>query len=584
MDDKLISRINEDVNIVDLVSEFVQLEKKGKNYMGLCPFHQENSPSFSVSPEKNIAVCMSCKEGGVPLTFYRKIKNISFQQAVVELADRLGIEVSHEVKVDPNEHLYKIMHDASQFFQFSLQNTNQGEIALNYLKERQIEKEHIEHFKIGWAPKEKDALYQLLKDKEYQVSDMISLGLVKQNDQGDYYDLFRSRLIFPLTNPEGKVIGFSGRTLDKNEKVKYMNSPETPIFKKGEMLYHYNESLSEIRKTKKVILYEGFFDCIASYKAGLKNIVATMGTALTKQQALLLKKVSNDIVIAYDGDNAGQNAAIKGIDILQKENLRVNILEIPDKLDPDDYVKKYGATSYQSLFETNLKDPYAFKYDKIVKGKDLTNSNDTREIKNELETIFRYTDENIRNLYYKKALEELGIILKYHTQNQTTDYILPKPKETQRVSNKYEWIEIQIVYEVINSSYFLNYILERVHFYELSNWMITSVIEKIGEMYKTYYYDKIEIDKFLEVYPDFTSLINQFKNHFVFKENMRIETKEKLDEYIEMINVDLHRSKRIADLTSLVETATTKEEENKYLEEILKLQREQKMSESKRRI
>jgi DNA primase len=215
MDNKLIELINEKTPIVDLVSEFVSLQKAGKNYRGLCPFHQEKTPSFFVSPEKNICKCYGCGEGGSPINFYRKIKNISFQEAAEELAEKAGIEIEKTKRQkDPYESFYQLLHEVKEFYKFNLKNSEKGQKALDYLYKRELSDEIIEHFEIGYAPEHSDALYKLLNDKGYQVSDMIKLGVVKQKDDGSYYDLFSNRIIFPITNAKGSVVGFSGRTLN----------------------------------------------------------------------------------------------------------------------------------------------------------------------------------------------------------------------------------------------------------------------------------------------------------------------------------------------------------------------------------
>src|SRR5690606_4633299 len=363
MDQAILTRIIEETDIVALASEFMSLTKRGKNYMGLCPFHDEKTPSFSVSPEKHLAKCMGCGKGGNTIQFYQQIKNLSFEEAAVELGERLGIEVKHtKVQKDPNEKLYALMEDASIFYRFALKNTEAGNKALEYLQGRDLKDEDIEHFEIGFAPNQTDALYQMLKSKNYTVTAMMTLGLVKQAPDGSYYDVFRARVTFPVKNDKGRIIGFSARTLNPKEVAKYVNSPETKIFKKGETLYHFTDALSPAVKQKYVILHEGFFDVIASYKANLKATVATMGTALTKEQAALIKRVSNHVVIAYDGDKAGIEATLKAIPHLRAAGLNISILALPAKLDPDEFVKKYGIEKYAKLYDEKLLDPYQFGY------------------------------------------------------------------------------------------------------------------------------------------------------------------------------------------------------------------------------
>jgi DNA primase len=412
MDDKLIEQINEKTPIVDLVSEFVSLSKRGKNYMGLCPFHQEKTPSFSVSPEKNIAKCMSCGEGGTPINFYRKIKNLSFEEAAQELALRAGIELKTEKIIkDPNKHFHQLMHEVTSFYQFNLKNSEKGLEAIKYLYGRQMTDELISHFRIGYAPTHGQTLYNVLKDKGYAVSDMILLGVVKQSDDGNYYDLFSDRIIFPITNPKGEVAGLSGRTMNPKEQVKYINSPETVIFKKGQLLYHFYEALQEIRKSKQVVLYEGFFDVISSYAAGIKHGVATMGTALTKEQTKLIKSVTQSMIVAYDGDSAGLKAADHAIPMLEKEGLKVEILMIPEKMDPDDFIKSYGPEQFEMLFGEYTKDAYQFRYDYYKMGLNLANANDMKSFRQKVMDMIRNSDASIKAFYTQKLSLDLGIPL-----------------------------------------------------------------------------------------------------------------------------------------------------------------------------
>ena len=449
IDRHIIDQINEKTDIVALVSPYVNLVKKGKNYMGQCPFHDDKSPSFSVSPEKHLAKCMACGEGGSPIVFYQKIKNVSFPEAVKALAQPLGIEVDVEVNSNPTLKEHELMKEASSFYTFYLSNSTYGKTALNYLEKRGILKEDIAHFEIGLAPKEKDALYQILKNKGFDPTMMVDLGLVKQREDGSYYDLMTKRITFPIHDKEGRVVGFSGRTLE-DDPVKYLNTPETKIFKKGEVLYHLFQASRDIRMKKKVILYEGFFDVIASYKSGLGNAVATMGTALTKQQALLLKQVTSDVLIAYDGDNAGQQATMKAIQILEEARLRIDIVSLKDGLDPDDYLKKYGPEAFQAAF-TKTVDPLVFSYEFHKKGLDLKNSNDIQEFKTRIKRMLRLKDQSIQEIYLKQLAKDIGssydsVMPKdnsYGTPDQKP--FLPKPKPAPVKSlKKYYSAEIQL--------------------------------------------------------------------------------------------------------------------------------------------
>ncbi|MDG0887766.1 DNA primase [Paracholeplasma manati] len=449
IDRHIIDEINEKTDIVALVSPYVNLVKKGKNYMGQCPFHDDKSPSFSVSPEKHLAKCMACGEGGSPITFYQKIKNVSFPEAVKALATPLGIKVDVEIVENPTLKEHELMQEAANFYMYYLNNSAYGKTALSYLEKRGLTSDDLKHFSIGLAPKEKDALFQILKNKGFDPTMMMDLGLVKQREDGSYYDLMIKRITFPIHDTHGRVVGFSGRALE-DDPVKYLNTPETKIFKKGEVLYHLFQASKDIRMQKRVILYEGFFDVIASYKSGLGNAVATMGTALTKKHAELLKQVTSDVIIAYDGDKAGQSATMKAIPILEEVRLRCDIVSLKDGLDPDDFLKKYGVPAYQAAFKETI-DPLVFSYDYHKKGLDLNNSNDIQEFKSRIKKMLKFKDQSIREIYYRKLAKDIGSsydsVMPKDTQFGTPDQkpVLPKPKPvTNKSLKKYYGAEIQL--------------------------------------------------------------------------------------------------------------------------------------------
>lgn len=449
IDRHIIDEINEKTDIVALVSPYVNLVKKGKNFMGQCPFHDDKSPSFSVSPEKHLAKCMACGEGGSPITFYQKIKNVSFPEAVKALATPLGIKVDVEVVENPTLKEHELLQEAATFYSYYLLNSAYGKTALSYLEQRGLTMEDIKHFDLGLAPKEKDALYKILKNKGFDPTMMVDLGLVKQREDGSYYDLMTKRITFPIHDVHGRVVGFSGRALE-DDPVKYLNTPETKIFKKGEVLYHLYQAAKDIRMQKRVILYEGFFDVIASYKSGLGNAVATMGTALTKRQAELLKQVTSDVIIAYDGDKAGQQATMKAIPILEEVRLRADIVSLKDGLDPDDYLKKYGKESYQAAFKQTI-DPLVFSYEFHKKGLDLKNSNDIQEFKARIRKMLKFKDQSIKEIYYRQLAQDIGSsydsVMPKETNFGTPDQkpVLPKPKPIiKRNLKKFHDAEIQL--------------------------------------------------------------------------------------------------------------------------------------------
>lgn len=554
MDDKLIELINEKTPIVDLVSEFVTLQKKGKNFSGLCPFHQEKTPSFFVSPEKNICKCYGCGEGGSPINFLRKIKNISFDQAAHELAQRAGIEVKDTtVKKDPYSTYYELLNQVASFYEFNLRHSEKGLDAIKYLYERQMIDEHIKHFRIGYAPSHGSAIYQLLKNKGFNVSDMIKLGVVKQNDKGEYYDLFADRIIFPITNPKGQVVGFSGRTMNPKESVKYMNSPESLIFKKGLLLYHFHEALPEIRKEKHVILYEGFFDVIQSYAAGIKHGVATMGTALTKDQAKLIKSVTPSIVIAYDGDQAGLKASEHAIPILDQENLKVNVLTIPEKMDPDDFIKAYGPEAFEKLFGEYLEDSYQFRYRFYKMGKQLTNANDLKAFKKQVMDMVLYADPSIRAIYVQRLAQEFNIPIDELTPTQfkpKKEVVKLPTKERPKTPNRYEKAERYLIFGMLRSKETAQRIMSRLKSTDYAEVITASIRLSIDHYYLEH--DVLDIPTFLDTCSmDVRTFIEQelFKDE-LWKKNI-IFDQDEIDHYVRIV-MTANSKRRFEELCAII--------------------------------
>lgn len=576
MENSVIQRINEETDIVALASEFMSLTKRGKNYMGLCPFHDEKTPSFSVSPEKHLAKCMGCGKGGNAITFYQQIKNISFIEAANDLAKRLGLEVKEEKKVvNPNQNLYDLMKEASAFYEFALTNSEAGSEAYKYLLDRGLTPEDIKHFEIGFAPSKKDALYQLLKSKKYFVSDMMSLGLVKQNEEGEYYDVFRSRIMFPVKDQLGQIVGFSGRSILKDEVAKYVNSTETKIFKKGELVYHYLESKRPAVKQKFVILAEGFFDVIATYKSGLEAVVATMGTALTKHQAELIKRLTDHVVIAYDGDKAGQNATLKAIPVLRKEGLKISILALPEKLDPDEYIKKYGNEKYKNLFETNLVDPYLFGYTMFKKNRDFSRADDILDFKKQMTSLLSHADQTVLEYYQRKIFDELNIKI-FLTEIQK-ELPVKKNIEVKKVITRAENAVSMILINLLKERRFLDKVQYHVHLTDIHNKNQRQLYKDICKYYQINQVDFIDINKFYEAYVTNKEDLQNYINRIEFKNNILIKTDKDFEKYIDTIK-SYEKDLELIDLKNQLEKADEIERKNELLLKIQELSKRGKVA------
>lgn len=365
IDKEIISDIKNSVNIVEIIGEVVALTKAGRNYLGLCPFHGEKTPSFNVVEEKQFYHCFGCGKSGDVFKFIEDYRSVSFMDAVQIVADRAGfpLEIEHSRKelsthTHPHQALYDIHAEAARFYHAVLMTTKIGEEARSYLYERGLTDEVIKHFQIGLAPNENNYLYKSVSGK-FDEQVIMNSGLFNLADNNLVYDAFQNRIMFPLANDKGQVIAFSGRiwqASDIEQKVaKYKNSRSTPIFNKSYELYHLDKAKATIKKSHEIYLMEGFMDVIAAYRAGIENAVASMGTALTHEHVEHLRKFVKKIILTYDGDKAGQAATAKALNELY--DLSVEIVKIPDNMDPDEFIKKNSADDLQNLLtKTRISD------------------------------------------------------------------------------------------------------------------------------------------------------------------------------------------------------------------------------------
>ena len=397
---EVIEEVRHRTNIVDIIGQYVQLKKSGKNYMGLCPFHEERSPSFSVAEDKQIFHCFGCGKGGTVFNFLQEIEGISFPESVKRVADLEHLSVDfdwsepREVADTPENQqrrsLLQLHSKAAELYHHILVNTKIGEPALNYLLERGLTQELIETFQIGFAPQKRDFLSQVFKNEQLDETLFEPSGLFVQRDNGTFLDRFYQRIMFPINDPQGNIIAFSGRLLKTadfpgDEMPKYLNSPETTLFNKRETLFNFDKARKEIRKENTVLLFEGFMDVIAAWQSGVKSGVASMGTSLTNEQIRRLERVAKEVVICYDGDNAGVQATNRAIQLLQENShFDLSIVSIPEKLDPDEYVRKYGAEAFQNLANHGRETVFSFKMNYHRLTRNMNNEKEQLDYVNEL--------------------------------------------------------------------------------------------------------------------------------------------------------------------------------------------------------
>lgn len=376
--DYIIQEVAEKNDIYDVISKTVRLKKAGNSYIGLCPFHSEKTPSFSVSPRRGIFKCFGCGEGGDVIRFVMKSEGVSFMDAVKKLADSANIllpEVSgynkenEEKKKEHNNLIYEINKEAASFFYGSIKNSPK---AIEYFKKRELDSQTVKMFWLGFAPDGWTGLFEYLKQKGYTEGDIFDAGLVKRHESGRYYDTFRNRIMFPIFDTKKNIIGFGGRVMD-DSKPKYLNSQDSPIFSKSRNLYGLNIAICS--KKDFCILSEGYMDTIALIKSGHDNTVATLGTALTSQQAKLLSNYFKEVVICYDSDKAGRNATLRAITVLREHKIKISVLDLKAQKDPDEYIKTYGKARFDAALAARKTDMvYLMEY--FGENYDLKKSDD----------------------------------------------------------------------------------------------------------------------------------------------------------------------------------------------------------------
>ncbi|RHW41029.1 DNA primase [Neobacillus notoginsengisoli] len=378
-----INQIRQSVDIVEVVGEYVQLKKQGRNYFGLCPFHGENSPSFSVSPEKQIFYCFGCGTGGNVFSFLMELEGAPFTDAAMKLAARAGIELEIQQTNDSakagQKHLqplYEAHELLNKFYHHILVNTKDGQEALEYLLSRGFTRESIDKFQIGYALDSWEFVTNFLLKRGFKPEEMEKAGLIiKRERDGTYFDRFRNRIMFPLFDQNGKTIAFSGRTMG-GENPKYLNSPETAIFNKSKILYNFHLAKPAIRRQNHTVLFEGFADVISADWAGVENSIATMGTSLTPEHIALIRRNSQQVTVCFDSDHAGIEAAFRAGSLLSEAAIDIRIAMMPDGLDPDDYIKKYGEEKFRKEIIGGSLTWMSFKLLYYRRGKNLQNEGD----------------------------------------------------------------------------------------------------------------------------------------------------------------------------------------------------------------
>lgn len=605
----IVDEILEKADIVSIVSEYIKLEKAGSSYKGLCPFHNDSNPSFFVSPSKKVAKCMVCGTGGNAITILEKLAKISTKEAIKRLADRYQIRYDYLVdkKQANKKNLYQITKYAEGFYSYYLTNSLPGKAAMDYLAKRDINMDIIKEFRIGLAPSGKDLLYNTLHDQGYSDVDIFKSGMAIG---GDYvHDTFINRIMFPITDEENNVIGFSGRIYYESNESKYFNSFENDLFKKGEVIYNLFNALDSIRKNKRIIIMEGFMDVIAAYKAGLKECVCLMGTAITNEHIAKLKKYNADIIMCLDGDNAGKMATIKALNLLQKNGLNAYAVLLKDNLDPDEFIKAYGIEQFKDIFEKELVDSYTFMYEyykeSLLADKENFLAQESFEY-NIFDMIYKAKNQVITEKFMNKLSTDLDVD-KRNINNDFQNYLRGKKVEHTNTTTKKK--NDQVVLNGVLKAYeiLIRYMMfSRNDFLRISNQLdqIASTqtnyipnnnpTQIITLIYK--YFEMDANDKYFGLYFDFISKIEVY---FRSNEKMIIEKfldplpadlKEFYNDRLKntLVTDEKKKQKEINDcyktLTSLIIQCGIKEfeklrnesenDQNYYMDQIIRLKKE----------
>ncbi|MCS3755303.1 DNA primase [Salinibacter ruber] len=416
--DEKIEEVRTAVDLVEVAEDYVQLKQSGSRYMGLCPFHNEDTPSFSVDPDQNLYYCFGCQNGGDAFKFVQEIEGVGFLESVRMLADRYGVPLPEE-ETDPDaanerEAVLHALRFAARFFYRQLTQSDRGRPALDYLRRRGFTPQTIKQFGLGYAPDEWDALLTVAEEEQIDRETLEKAGLIiERNDGSGYYDRYRGRIIFPIFSHIGKVLAFAGRILDpddERDQPKYINSPETEVYHKKEVLYGLHQAKQAIRKTDEVLLVEGYTDVISLSQAGVGNVVASSGTALTEQQIGTLDRYAKRAVMLYDADEAGERAALRGMERVLEAGLGAYAVELPAGNDPDEYVQEHGGDAFSDYVQEHRQDLPSFAYQRARRNGVLETPEDRVEVQREIiESVARIPDPNLRREYVAHTSDVTGV-------------------------------------------------------------------------------------------------------------------------------------------------------------------------------
>lgn len=541
-----ILSIQRKANIVDIIRDYVPLTQRGKNYFGICPFHDDHNPSMSVSPEKGVYKCFVCGNAGNVFNFVMEYEKVSFYEAVKIVADKIGVSIDISTSKKENTKkspLYDIYNIAYKFYQNNL-NTVYGKDAKKYLLDRKIDEDVIKNFNIGLSLSDSE-LCNALKAKGFKDDDIVSSGVAVQNGN-NIYDIYKNRIMFPLYDLEGNVVGFSGRIYNQKSESKYINTKETEIFKKGELLYNYHIAKKEARKEKNIIVVEGFMDVIRLSTIGIVNVVATMGTAVTKYQLNLIQKLAPNITLMFDGDKAGEKATNAFIELANGNDSNIKVVRLEDNLDPDEYILTKG----KDKMIYNLSHAQSVYDYKLSSYKENIDFNDSKEVSNYINVMIKefekIDDDIVREIEIKKLSESTNVsydLIKSKLKDSEKKVIIThKPKNIK--INKYEKASKYILYRMINDNNMILYYFNNLSY--LPNDTERKLASEIVLFYKKF--NSFNLSDFIIYLEDKKELINLVVDISDLKYT-EDELNDNIDNYFDVIKESLYNN-QIVKLTS----------------------------------
>ena len=591
--EEFIDEVKSANDIVDVVSNYVNLKRQGTTFFGNCPFHREKTASFAVTPDKQIFHCFGCGVGGNVISFIMKAENLGFKESVEFLAERAKLELpkgddsygqtNDELKIKEyhKSQMYAINKEAGLFFH---QNIYSSKIAQDYITKRKIDISTVRKFGIGFA-KDDNSLYRLLKSKGFKEEDMISTGLVGKTDKGMFYDKFKNRLMFPIFDVRGRVVAFGGRALGSHEELKekhipkYVNSPENLIYIKGKHLYGLNLAKKTTEKLKKILVVEGYMDVVSPVSQGVTNVVASLGTALTENQGKLLRQYAEEVVLSYDSDAAGQNAIMRGIDIMQDLGVICKVLQMTDAKDPDEYVLKFGPEKFNKLIDNSLT---AVEYKiKMLKAKfNLEDTTDKIRFLNKMAEVLSKVPNNIeRDIYIEKLSKELSVgkealiaevekfLFKNDSQSKPKTFRIPEVEENNLIKNTATSAEEETILFLLSSKNYdvYNKILASVNVEDFKQETAKSLLSKIYNLYESKEISNFDITSICTTDEELSLLTK-----IMLKQNTSDDLLKITDEVLQNFNINKMQERK-AELVELMKQTSDSQLQNQYLSELREL-------------